>query len=510
MFKSLYWRLAIALLFVFIIMGVLVFTFLNYVSNSTRDELSQRLHKDFAVNVQMNLDVLKDGAIDPIKIKDVFRTMMVIGPALELYIVDTKGNVVAYQADDSKIKRLKVDLEPIQAFINESKSYPIYGDDPRSKNKKKVFSAALVYGKGNQIINQLDVNEAEVKTIGYLYAIIGGENYDSIESSLESNNYWKIRAAWLVIAGLFLLLSSLLLFYALTLPLRKLTKEIKAFEDSDFKKKPSNNILQIKQQGEVNQLKKSFYQMEQRIFDLLEKLNKQDELRREFLTFLSHDLRTPLSSVKAYIETLESKNDTLSIDERSDFLKKASLNSERLEGMISELFELTRLDGNQIEVNLDEFGIEDLLSDLSNSLENIAKSKGIKLSILRNQNNTHVFGDIEKIERVIQNLIENAVRYSDENASVILDVREVNNDKLMVKVIDFGSGIDEKYLPFIFKPFYQSADRKIKTHQGVGLGLAICYRLLELQNIELHVQSKLNDGTVFSFELNITDTDVDN
>ena len=396
MFQSLYSRLALVLLFVFLTMGILLFMFFEHLSITTRNEVSQRLHQDFAVNVQMNLDVIKDDAIDPKKIKEVFKSMMVIGPSLELYIVDELGNVIAYQAAEEKIKRRKVSLEPIESFINGNESYPIYGDDPRSK-KKKIFSAAKVYSKNNQVVNHIDGDDGV--SIGYLYAIIGGEDYDHILTSLASGNTWKIRLIWIATGVIFLLIASLLLFYALTRPLRKLTTEIKAFEDSGFRKKSDEASLEIVQEGEVNQLKNSFYQMEQRIFELVERLNKQEELRREFLTYLSHDLRTPLMGIKANLETLEINKDLIPLTERQHFLNKARINGDRLEAMITELFELTRLDGNQVDVNLDEFSVDDLLSDLSISLENVASSKDVQMSIQRRKCDVNVFGDIEKIER---------------------------------------------------------------------------------------------------------------
>ena len=114
--------------------------------------------------------------------------------------------------------------------------------------------------------------------------------------------------------------------------------------------------------------------MEKRIESQLERLNKQDEIRREFLAYVSHDLRTPLAGMKAYLETIELKQDDMSLSERQDFLQKAITNGDRLEGMINELFELTRLESQQIELNKEEFSIGDLLSDIVTSLEEKAKT----------------------------------------------------------------------------------------------------------------------------------------
>ncbi|MEH6457306.1 MAG: HAMP domain-containing sensor histidine kinase [Cocleimonas sp.] len=503
MFQSLYSRLALVLLGVFLTMGILLFWFFQQASIVTQNEAAQRLHKDIAFNVVKNLGDTDGDQLDPERIQEAFQHMMIIGPTLELYIINKEGKVITYKAAENKIKRRKVDLQPIISFINGNDEYPIFGDDPRSKNKEKIFSAAKVYSKDNQIVNQASDDEGIF--IGYLYAIIGGENYDSIFTSLRSGNAWKISLIGVSSGLLFLLLASLLLFYALTRPLRKLTKEITAFKDSGFKTVSGNHGLEINEKGEFSQLKNSFYQMEQRIVTLIERLNKQDELRREFLAYLSHDLRTPLAGMKAYIETVELKEDSMPLAERQDFLKKALVNGDRLEGMINELFELTRLDSNQVAVNTDEFAIGDLLSDISISLENKANSKGITLSIKCENHQAQVLGDIAKIERVIQNLIENAVRYSEKGKSIVLHTSEIIQGELLVKVIDSGSGIAADHLPLIFEPYYQASDQQTLKHKGAGLGLAICQRLLALQGVELLVESQLGEGTVFSFSLKTID-----
>ena len=259
------------------------------------------------------------------------------------------------------------------------------------------------------------------------------------------------------------------------------------------------HTLQIK----VNSInsKNLFIKWKKRIVALLERLNKQDDLRREFLAYLSHDLRTPLAGMKAYIETVELKEDSMPLAERQDFLKKALINGDRLEGMINELFELTRLDSNQVGLNNDEFAIGDLLSDISVSLENKANSEGISLSIKCENPEAQVYGDIAKIERVIQNLVENAVRYSEQGTEIILHTSENKPGELLVKIIDSGAGIAAEHLPHIFEPYYSATDKQALKHKGAGLGLAICQRLLALQGVQLMVESKLGEGTVFSFSL---------
>ena len=501
MFKSLYSRLALVLLAVFLAMAVMLYWLFEQASMATQNEASQRLHLTLAENIVKDLGIASNGEFDVKMIKEAFHKMMILGPTIELYVLDKEGNLLTYDAPKEKIKRNKVNLEPILTFVNHKSVLPILGDDPRSKDREKIFSAAKVYAKKN------DKNVF----LGYLYIIIGGENYDSVATTLHLSKTWKISLIAIGSALLFLLLASLLLFYALTRPLRKLTREVKAFENADESadnnadESADNQTPKLKIEippagkGEINQLKRSFYQMQQRIHAQLRRLNKQDEIRREFLAYVSHDLRTPLTGMKAYLETLELKPD-MPVDERQNFLQKAITNGERLEGMINELFELTRLESNQVELNQDDFAIGDLLSDSYASFEKKAKDKDIILKIDCKHPQAQVRADIAKIERVIQNLVENAIRYSKEGDTVTLVSQKKPNGNILIQIIDTGSGIAPDDLPHIFEPYYRASDEYKLKHKGAGLGLAISQRLLALHGISLNVERAEGTGTVFFFE----------
>ncbi len=502
MFQSLYSRLALVLVGVFLAMAILLFWLFEQASMATQNEASQRLHLTLADNIVKDLGITSHGDFDTEMIKEAFHRMMILGPTIELYVLDKEGNLVTYDAPQEKIKRRKVDLKPVIAFVERNGELPILGDDPRSETRQKIFSAAPVYA-----------DKDKKNFLGYLYIIIGGENYDSVATALRLSKAWKISLVGIASALLFLFLASLLLFYALTRPLRKLTKEIRSFEKNEGLDDAaslkgegvSEAALEASGKGELNQLKHSFHQMQRRIVAQLERLNKQDQIRREFLAYVSHDLRTPLAGLKAYLETLELKHQNMPSDERREFLKKAINNGERLEGMINELFELTRLESNQVGLSREEFVIGDLLSDSVASLEQKARENQVSLKIECEDPNAQVVADIAKIERVIQNLVENAIRYSHKEGCVILRTEKIVDGNIVVKVIDHGSGIDADYLPHIFEPYYRASDEYKLKHRGAGLGLAISQRLLGLHGINLEVISTPGEGSVFYFSLAVSD-----
>ncbi|HIO91513.1 MAG TPA: HAMP domain-containing histidine kinase [Leucothrix mucor] len=489
MFTSLYSRLTIVLLSIFISMAALQFWLFEQSSTATQNETLQQLHLNLAENIVNDLGIIKKNQFDPELIQQAFHSIMLLGPTLELYVLDKEGNIITFDTEQEVAQRKHIQLQPILNYIEYSRELPIFGDDPRSLDQQKIFSAAAVYEENNSIGNR----HTEKLLIGYLYIIIGGKKYDSVTSALRSSNTWKISLIGIISALSFLLIASLLLFYTLTRPLRRLTKEIKAFEQADY----PQNIS--KKQGEIQQLSQSFHYMQQRISQQLSDLKKHDAIRREFLAYVSHDLRTPLAGMKAYLETLELKQDSMSSSERQEFIRKAMTNGDRLQGMIDELFELTRLESQQVEFHQEEFIIGDLLSDIYASLESKAAQENVTLNIDYQQAETQVWGDIAKIERVIQNLSENAIRYSSPASTVSITTNITTDNKLCISIRDQGTGINKENLPYIFEPYFRAPDKFKLKHKGAGLGLAISQRLLNLHNIQLNVESEVGKGTTFCF-----------
>jgi len=486
---SLYRRISIVLLGVFLVMAGLLAWLFEQSSRSIQNETSQRLHLQLAEHIVQDLAIGKDGTFNKDIIKQAFHMMMVLGPSIELYIVDTEGKLLAYDAPEEKIKLKRIDTSPIKQFTIGNIELPMLGDDPRSPTRKKIFSAASI--KHN---NQL---------LGYLYIIIGGEDYDSIATALQLSKAWQIGLFGMGTALLFLLAASLLLFYALTKPLRTLAIEITAFEQSGFKQSPEKiHTTNNHGSSEVLQLSTSFHHMARQIVALLNRLEKLDEVRREFLSYLSHDLRTPLTGTTAYLETLTLKFDAIDDAEKMRFIEKSLANCARLDSMINELLELARLDNNQVVLNKQSFSIEDSLSDLYSSLEGLAQLKNIQLNVQCDLDEQCVSGDIAKLERVIQNLVANAIHYTPNNGTVTISATN-NSHQVTIAITDTGQGISEEDLPYIFEPYYRAKNALTPYNKGTGLGLAICQRLLALHGITLEVTSTVHQGTRFFFNIDI-------
>lgn len=490
MLKSLYARISLAVLLLFVGVGALLLFLFEYSSETLRNETTQQLHLNLAEHIVDDLIMFKDGQLDTDSIKSAFHMIMLLGPSIELYVVDPAGNLLAYDAPEEKILKPIVDMESVVTFLNHKESLPILGDDPRSLDRQKIFSAAPIFEKG------------ELK--GYLYIIIGGENYDSIATALRISRSWSISFLGIGAALMFMCIVALLLFHNLTRPLRLLTQDIKAFAASDFREIPEHSVLarQTLNSGEIDQLNNTVHKMAHRIIDQLRELELNDSKRREFFAHISHDLRTPLAAVKAYLETLSYDQQLPQGSVGWENTQKALQTCDRLSKLIQDLFELARLENGQEQLASERFMLQDLLSDLVGSFSSQAHAKGVSLQFDMDENAQPVMGDLGKIDRVLQNLVENAIRYTPSEHSVTVGVHQNQRSRsVCIEIKDTGCGIPNAEIPSIFQPYFQASNKDQAYKKGAGLGLAISARLVSLHGSQLNVRSEENKGTVFSFEL---------
>ena len=492
MIKGLYRRLSLVLLTVFLILGAVLFWVYDNATEQLQQETAQKLHLNLASYLVNDIELYPEDQLNRERVKEAFSTVMHLDPGTELYVVSTEGEVLEYKAPDEKIINRNIDLEPLQQFIARGNDFKLtLGTDPRS-DKLKAFSAA-------------EILDDEKALLAYLYIIIQGEVYDNAASLINANRTWWLSLSIIGAALAFLLLTTLLLFYQLTRPLVRLNKEVGAFEQSGFQQLITSNdpiaAPLSEKTDELQQLRGSFYAMAQRIVEQISYLKKHDQMRREFLAHVSHDLRTPLAGMQAYLETLQLKGDALSEADRDDFLKKALLTNHKLTGMIDELFELARLEHGQVDINPEMISISDLLSDTYASLSGLANNKGIHLAVDMEDESLEVFADVARLDRVLQNLVGNAILYTPAGGTVRIRINKAPKKRVMITVEDTGQGIAAQDLPHVLEPYFRSTNGKQAYHEGKGLGLAIASKLLALHQSELRVDSELGKGTKFCFSL---------
>lgn len=218
---------------------------------------------------------------------------------------------------------------------------------------------------------------------------------------------------------------------------------------------------------------------------------------------VSHDLRTPLATMRGYLETLQLKKNDLSEEDRQKYLLTALQHSERLSRLVENLFELAKLDANEIRPHFELFSLAELGQDVLQKFRLQAENRQTTLKLEAPPDLPPVYADIGLIERVLENLIANALRYTGAGDEIRL-IMLGKEHAVEVQVRDTGSGISSEDLPYIFDRFYQ-AGNKHRSGAGAGLGLAISRHILRLHNTEFSVSSQINQGTVFRFDLSVSD-----
>ncbi|MCY7296933.1 HAMP domain-containing histidine kinase [Alteromonas sp. a30] len=484
-----YQQLAITLVALFIAFFAVFLFWLSDLHEMTKSEAEQKLHLQLAEHLVSDSPLLKTGAYDYEALSNLFHTLMVLGPNFEFYYLDSTGKVLTYSAPPEKVKRTHVDLAPIKTLLSEPSHLPVLGDDPRNPGKNKIFSAAPVMNNGT--------------LQGYLYVIIGGEIHDSIWENLIQNQTMKEVVAVGITSVAFLLVVLLLLFRWFTLPIQKLTNEMETLRDNGFNQGPHTWEQFDWDEGsrnEVERLGGIFHEMLDQIHSQFETLKNLDDHRRTLLADLSHDLRTPLANLQGYIETLSLNSDKLSEEEKSRFIDISLRNARNLKRLIDQIFELAYLESGQVKLYLETFPLGELLHDVAAKFDLKARDRNIGLQVVPEKFNSLVYADIEKLERVLTNLIENALRHTPEYGQVLLKA-DVTENKIRVSVEDTGVGISKNEVAFIFDARYQASNTKPDRNLHAGLGLAISRKLIKLQDSDIVVESRLGQGTCFTFDL---------
>lgn len=482
MFNSLYSKLAAVLLALFLAVGVLSLVITVRATGLYQQEVNQKLNRELAQHIVAENTLIRDASVDHAALEHVFHMLMVINPAIELYLLDPAGKILAYSAEPGKVKRGAVDLAPLQRWLAGVEHLPLLGDDPRDFERRKAFSAARI-GTGDR----LD---------GYLYIILGGEDYDGVAQKL-AGSYIMNASAWML-AGMVVLalLAGLLLFALLTGKLQRLTRAMTAFKAGELPE-----AVQTKRNGdEIDRLTVAFHDMARQIREQMNTLEHTDQLRREMVANVSHDLRTPLATLQGYIETLLIKDGVLDANGRRDYLETAIRHCRRLNKLVSELLELARLDASEVKPARETFSLPELVQDIVQKFRLKAREKNIRIEADLHPHLPFVNADIALIERVLENLIDNALRYTPANGLVALELAPAERG-VRVRVHDNGCGIATEELPRIFDRFYQLDKSRNSNPGSSGLGLAIAKRILELHGSDIAVDSALGRGTTFAFEL---------
>ncbi|WP_422350298.1 sensor histidine kinase [Flagellimonas sp.] len=457
-----------------------------YLSNKYFYETTQRLHANLAQDLIE--EKFKDtqpfdsiGNVNKALFGDIMHDMMAVNRAIEVYLLDLDGQVkysVVLDHDAPETKEKRVNLAPIKQFITESGSNYVLGDDPKDLTKQTIFSAAQFNKDGHE---------------GYIYIILAGEDFLATRSDLFNSYFMRLGLGGSVLTLIFATLLGILAIWYLTRSLRKIIYAAKRFQQGDLEYRIENA-----EKTDLSNVATTYNNMADTILSDIEKIKSVEQLRQELIANISHDLRTPLSIIQGYIETLHMKDSELSSEERAEYLSMVSKSSERLSKLVSQLFEYSKLEANQIQPEKEPFLISELANDIHRNYSLLAQQKNIDLKLSMADNVPLVFADISLVERAIQNLMDNALKFTPEGGEVTVKL-ESEEDHVEVTIKDSGPGIKKDNQALIFERYRQTKAGQEK--EGAGLGLAIVKKIMEIHDSSIKVFSKPNEGTSFSFSL---------
>lgn len=232
----------------------------------------------------------------------------------------------------------------------------------------------------------------------------------------------------------------------------------------------------------------------------IEELRKQEKFRREFLSNISHEFKTPLFAIQGYIDAVQ-EDDFEDKEMARQFLEKAARNVDRLSYLIKDLDEISKLEKGEIPINYSKFKINDLVKEVLDSSELKAEKHHITLEFKEKYDESIlVYADREKISQVITNLIDNSLKYGKEGGTTSVSIFELH-DQVLVEITDDGIGIEEKYLPRLFERFFRTDSSRSRKIGGSGLGLAIVKHIVEAHQQTITVRSTEGLGSTFGFTL---------
>jgi len=473
------------LLTIVILMGASLFFADRYFTRAYYEELSQKLNAPIGMYVTDQRQLITNGTPDLDSLTDLASHAMVINPTAEIYLLDPQGNILGHSLPAESVLMSRVDLAPIQSLIAGNARFPLRGDDPRNVSEAKVFSAHEVRSG--------DTVE------GYLYVVLGGQTYEALASDIGGSYVLRASTAVAVCIVLLTALVGFLVFRLLTKRLKRLSAEMQRVTESHFTQQPE--LAKSEPAGdEIDALSNAFVDMSQQIRTQIDQLKENDRLRRELVSNISHDLRTPLAAMQGYIETLVIKGESMSNEERSRYLRIARKHTVRLNTLIGDLFELAKLDSASVTPSLEAFSLAELVQDIAQEFQLESEKKKIRLEVESDSSGAFTIGDIGLIQRVLENLVKNAIRFTPEGGAVTVSIRE-RDESIAVAVSDNGPGIAEQDVPRIFDRFYRALDGEEARSDSSGLGLAIVKRILDLHDSRITVVSEVNAGTKFEFAL---------
>ena len=302
-------------------------------------------------------------------------------------------------------------------------------------------------------------------------------------------NLYELRDQMLlifIVVAVFAILFCLFFSHIITKPVTALTKGIQSMARGDF-----STRVKVQGSGEMRRMARTFNSMSEKIESL-------DQARNQFVSNASHELKTPLATMKIMIESLIYQPE-MEAGLRTEFLTDINREIDRLSSIVTDLLTLVRMDVKDVKLTRENMSLAALVKDTEHLLKTLKEKRGQKL-VLSLQDDCDMYADRTKLQQVVYNLMENAFKYTQEGGTVWVTLQKSGRSAIL-SVRDNGPGIAAEHLPHIFDRFYRVDKARSRDAGGTGLGLSIVHQLVMLHGGEIRVESEVGQGTTFIVEL---------
>lgn len=389
-------------------------------------------------------------------------------------VTDEKFNV-----NYTSARIIKSDDSVIQEIINYIKT------KTQSQTQQPIKLFRTKFGiKFNSIVMEISIND-------------GKNGYVIIQSFIEPiKETTTILKQQLMVVGLISLVVGSIIAYIFakkfSKPILEISSASKRIAQGDF-----NTEVSVKSKDEVAMLAKTINHMAMQ-------LKQTDNIKKEFMANISHELKTPISSIQAYGELLLDCD----IEEKKEKDKYAEIivmNSKKLTSMVEDILELSELQSGNYILDLSSFCLIALIKDIIDDMQVFAMGKNVEIILETVNDNLFIIADKYKIHSVFCNILQNAIRHSYLNGIVEIRITFTSTD-IHINIIDNGEGIDEDKLPYIWERFYKADKSRRNRKSGAGLGMAIVKEIFELHHYTYGIESQRDIGTRVWFTISKQDS----
>ncbi|RMG42687.1 MAG: sensor histidine kinase [Candidatus Dadabacteria bacterium] len=431
----------IIFLVLFVILGIvggLQLLLASRFTDSLYTGSEQSINFRLAENIGQRLEPYLNPKLNSRSAVEILNQIHDFNPRIRAYILDSHGVIQKSLQEGSPLRRLSVNLEPVELFLSSSPDeMPVMGDDPANREVPTIFSASRI---------RFDDRP------GYLYVTLESNNFHNASSAIKNNYLLKNTAVIFLLSILGTTLVTLIII-----------------------------MLARRRYRQVAELMAQF----------------------------SHDLKSPLAVVQGYLETLILKGDSLPPDKQRAFLLRALRRIEKLSSFMRDMLDVPRIKNIRNSLTIERFDLFKVIQKVCAYHEEDARRKNILIECVTPEDLPEAEGDRNLMERAISNLIENAIRYSN-NDGVVAITLDVANEKdasghyetrLSVEIADTGIGIPKDEIKHIFDKFYRASNARSQVPAGSGLGLFIVREIIEAHGSELTIKSSEKTGTIVSFSI---------